>query len=64
MFLMDGKKFIDCNNAAVEMMKCSSRDELLDIHPSEISPERQRDGHSSREKSEEMIKRGLRERDP
>ena len=56
MFLMDGKKFIDCNNAAIEMMKSSSRDELLEIHPSEISPERQTDGHSSREKSEEMIK--------
>ncbi len=59
MFLMDGKKFIDCNNAAVEMMKCSSRSELLDIHPSEISPERQRDGRSSREKSEEMIKKAF-----
>ena len=32
MFLMDGKKFIDCNDAAIEMMKCS-KDELLDIHP-------------------------------
>jgi PAS domain S-box-containing protein len=59
MFLMDGKKFIDCNNAAVEMMKCSSRDELLDRHPSEISPERQTDGQSSREKSEEMIKKAF-----
>ena len=59
MFLMDGKKFIDCNNAAIEMMKSSSRDELLDIHPSEISPERQTDGHSSREKSEEMIKKAF-----
>jgi PAS domain S-box-containing protein len=59
MFLLDGKKFIDCNNAAVEMMKCSSRDELLDLHPSEISPERQTDGQSSREKSEEMIKKAF-----
>jgi PAS domain S-box-containing protein len=59
MFLLDGKKFIDCNNAAIEMMRCSSRAELLDIHPSEISPERQRDGRSSREKSEEMIKKAF-----
>ena len=59
MFLMDGKKFIDCNNAAVEMMKCSSRDELLGIHPAEISPERQRDGRGSHEKSEEMIKKAF-----
>ncbi len=56
MFLMDGKKFIDCNNAAVEMMKSSSRDELLNIHPAEISPEIQADGQSSREKSEDIIK--------
>ena len=59
MFLLDGKKFIDCNNAAVEMMKCSSRAELLDLHPSEISPEKQTDGQSSREKSEEMIKKAF-----
>ncbi len=64
MFLLDGKTFIDCNNAAVEMMKSSSRDELLDLHPSEISPERQRDGRSSREKSEEMIKEAFEERNP
>jgi PAS domain S-box-containing protein len=59
MFLLDGKRSIDCNNAAVEMMKCSSRDDLLDLHPSEISPERQTDGQSSREKSEEMIKKAF-----
>ncbi len=59
MFLMDGKKFIDCNNAAVEMMKCSSREDLLDIHPSEISPVWQPDGRCSLEKSEEMIEKAF-----
>ncbi len=56
MLLLDGKKFIDCNNAAVEMMKSSSRDDLLDLGPSQISPVWQPDGRRSEEKSAEMIK--------
>ena len=59
MFLIDGKKITNCNDAALEMMKCSAKDELLQIRPSEISPERQADGLSSREKSEDMIKKAF-----
>lgn len=56
MFLLDGEKFIDCNRAATNMMKCSDKDELLNLHPSQISPERQPDGRPSYKKSNEMIK--------
>lgn len=59
MFLLDGKRFIDCNSAAIKMMKCSSKDDLLNLHPSQISPEWQPDGRRSREKSEEMIEKAF-----
>lgn len=55
MCLLDGEKFTDCNNAAMEMMKCSTKEELLNIHPSQLSPERQPDGSLSYEKAEEMM---------
>ncbi len=58
-FLLDDGKFIDCNKAAMDMMKCSTKDELLNIHPSQIAPERQPDGRSSYEKAEEMMKKAF-----
>ena len=48
-------KFVDCNDAAVKMLNASAKDELLSLHPSKLSPERQPDGRSSFEKANEMI---------
>jgi PAS domain S-box-containing protein len=45
---------IDCNNAAVAMLGCQSKEELLKHHPAEFSPEFQPDGRRSDEKSVEM----------
>src|SRR5436190_2459312 len=55
-FLFDpGREvFVDCNFAAVEMMRASSKAELLMMHPAELSPEIQPDGQSSREKTTEV----------
>jgi two-component system, cell cycle sensor histidine kinase and response regulator CckA len=52
---IEGETFVDCNDAAVRMMRCRSRDELLSTHPSELSPEVQPDGRASFEKASEMI---------
>lgn len=41
--------FVDCNQAAVEMMRARSKDDLLLKHAAELSPEFQPDGRSSRE---------------
>lgn len=41
--------FVDCNQAAVEMMHASSKEQLLFKNPAELSPEFQPDGRSSRE---------------
>ena len=53
---IDGEKFIDCNRAAMDMMKCSVKEELLNLHPSQTAPERQPDGRLSSEKADEMMR--------
>src|SRR4029077_973765 len=47
--------FVDCNQAAVEMMRATNKQQLLLVHPAELSPEFQPDGKSSRDKTPEVI---------
>jgi len=61
MLLLDGDVFVDCNQAAVEMMGCSSKEQLLVFHPDDISPERQPDGQLSSERARDLIATALRE---
>jgi len=53
--IIEGKTFVDCNDATVEMLRYTSREELLQTHPSELSPPTQPDGRESFEKANEMI---------
>ena len=57
--LLDGDVFVDCNQAAVEMMRYSSKGELLSTAPSKLSPPFQPDGLPSVEKAKEMIARAV-----
>ncbi len=54
--LYNGEVFFDCNQAAVEMMGCSSKTQLMRMAPSAISPEFQPDGTSSVDKQREFTK--------
>ncbi len=56
--LMNGDTFIDCNEAALKLMRCS-RDQLLGLSPSDVSPEFQPDGRLSSEKARELIETTL-----
>lgn len=47
-------KFVDCNEPAITLLQCDSKEDLLQHHPSELSPEYQPDGRLSSEKSHEM----------
>ncbi|WP_439585292.1 PAS domain-containing protein [Dyadobacter bucti] len=49
--LLDEHGIIDCNNAAIEMLRCKDKVELLSMHPATFSPEFQPDGQLSAEKS-------------
>ena len=53
--IIENNKFVDCNNSTVKLLRYKSKDELLNTHPSDISPEFQADGSSSFEKAEKMM---------
>lgn len=54
--LIDGEKFVDCNEAAVRMLGYPTREEFLLSHPSKLSPPQQPDGRNSFEGADEMMK--------
>lgn len=54
--LLDGEMFIDCNPATLKMLRGTSKEKILPLHPSKLSPEYQPDGRSSLEKASEMIR--------
>ncbi len=55
LLLLDGDKFIHCNNATIQMLGYQKREDFLNSHPSDLSPEKQPDGRLSAEKANEMI---------
>lgn len=52
--VFDDTGIIDCNNAAVAMLGCQSKSEVLGLHPARLSPTHQPDGRRSDEKCLEM----------
>lgn len=57
--IIDGDTFTDCNQASVDMLRYDDRVQLLENHPSELSPPVQSDGRDSFEKANEMIQIAL-----
>ncbi len=53
--ILENNKFSDCNQSAIELFGYNTKKELIDIHPSRISPEYQEDGTLSFEKAEQEI---------
>ena len=53
--IIEGDKFTDCNLATVKMLGYKNKKELLETHPSQLSPEKQPDGKSSFDKANEMM---------
>lgn len=53
--IVEGDKFVDCNAATVEMLGYNNKEELLQTHPSQLSPEKQPDGKSSFTKANEIL---------
>lgn len=49
------QNFVDCNKAALKMLHMKNKNELLNIHPSQISPTYQPDGQLSNEKANKFI---------
>jgi PAS domain-containing protein len=53
-------RFIDCNDAAVNLLGARTKRHVLDLPPWEISPQRQPDGQLSAEKAHTLIKEVIR----
>ncbi|GEM_PF-314187 len=58
--LLDTERFFDCNEATLRVFGCSTRDEFLGRHPSDVSPPRQADGRDSRAAAGEKIAEAFR----
>ena len=54
-FLLEEQRIIDCNQAAVNLLRYSNKTELLDLHPHQFSPKRQPDGQLSAVKIKFML---------
>ena len=52
-------KFVDCNKATVEMLGYKSKNEVIQTHPSELSPAYQSDGKDSFTKAKKMMEIAL-----
>ena len=57
--LLEGDRFVDCNERTVQMLRASSKEDVLRTHPSDVSPEMQPDGQPSYDKANEMIAIGF-----
>jgi two-component system, sensor histidine kinase and response regulator len=55
MLLIDDSRFVECNAAAVAMLRMRSRDELLNHSPIDLSPPIQADGTPSMEKAQILM---------
>ncbi len=53
--LMDGEKFIECNNAALSIYGCDQKDDVVGHSPLDFSPEEQPDGQLSSVKVKEYV---------
>ncbi len=54
-WIIDANKFVDCNEVAFKTLGYQNREELLNIHPSKLSPPNQPDGQDSFVKAERMM---------
>lgn len=57
MLIIENGCFTECNQAALRMFGVKEKTEILNLHPSEISPEYQPDGQRSIDKAEAILAR-------
>lgn len=57
--IIENGTFVECNQATVDMLGYNTKDELLQTHPSVLSPPTQPDGRDSVEKADEMMRMAL-----
>lgn len=58
-WIIDGRRYVECNQAAIDMLGATHKDEVLHLHPAAISPELQPDGLRSWNKAEKILDQTL-----
>ncbi len=53
--ILKNEQFVDCNQAALDMLGYHDKHRLLKTHPSKLSPDFQSDGRDSYTKAREMM---------
>jgi len=61
LILADENGFLDCNDAALKIFACESREEFCGRHPADLSPPKQADGKDSRQAANERVATAFRE---
>jgi two-component system cell cycle sensor histidine kinase/response regulator CckA len=59
--LIDGNRYVDCNEVALKILGATSKDQIIGLHPGNLSPVKQPDGRLSFEKAQELIDAAFRE---
>ncbi|HON84696.1 MAG TPA: PAS domain S-box protein [Syntrophorhabdaceae bacterium] len=54
------RRIIDCNEAALKLLRCKNKGDLIGLNPTDISPDKQPDGKKSSEKSRKIMREALR----
>jgi len=54
-FLLEGDVFVDCNDAALALLRCPAKEQLIGLRPLNISPGTQPDGNPSAERMRKML---------
>ncbi len=55
----NSKGIVECNDAAIQLVGCNSKEEMLGIHPAYFSPKYQPDSKESIEKGRELTRQAL-----
>jgi len=53
--ILKDNHFIDCNNSALNLFKYAKKEDIVNLHPSQLSPQKQADGEDSFLKVDRMI---------
>lgn len=59
LLIIENGKFVECNQATLDMLGYSSKEKFLRLHPSALSPAYQTDGRDSFSKANEMMHMAL-----
>ncbi|MFC1716250.1 PAS domain S-box protein [Candidatus Poribacteria bacterium] len=57
--VMEGYRFVECNNTTLKIFGCEDKEDILNHTPWDFSPQNQPDGRSSKEKAIELIDSAL-----